>query len=111
VSIRLIKRHLIQLVFNNPSVVHIYKQIQPNPNPLQIPLPQKNTYLPEFLASMVWEFVFKKVPRASYVQFNCHCQLIWTWTKTRTSGDPQMLKTLIYLKNHVSGSSQAQQTY
>jgi hypothetical protein len=29
------KRHLIQLVFNNPFVVHIYKEIQPKPN--QIP--------------------------------------------------------------------------
>jgi hypothetical protein len=29
------KRHLIQLVFNNPLVAHIYKEIQPKPN--QIP--------------------------------------------------------------------------
>lgn len=89
---------------------------QPNP-PLQIPPPQKSTYLPEFLASMVWEFFFfkKKAPRASYLQFNCHCQLIGTgtgtWTWTGTSGDPQMLETSIYLKNHVSGSSQVQETY
>lgn len=34
---------------------------QPPPNPS----PQKSTYLPEFLASMVWEFVlcFKKGPQ------------------------------------------------
>ena len=49
VSRRLSKRHLIQLVFNNPLVVHIYKETHQNhPN---LPTSHKNTYLLEFLAS------------------------------------------------------------
>lgn len=47
-SRRLIKRHLIQLVFNNPLVVHIYKDSQPSPaqpNPPPNPTPTEKHIL------------------------------------------------------------------
>ena len=117
VSRRLSKRHLIQLVFNNPLVVHIYKETQSKPT--QIPHHIKTHTYQNF--QQVWFgnlfllllFVclfFKKAPRASDLQFNCHCELIWTWSRIGTSGYIQMLEIQIYLKNHVSGTSQAQET-
>ena len=113
VSRRLSKRHLIQLVFNNPLVVHIYKETQPKPT--QIPHHIKTHTYQNF--QQVWFgnlflflllFVcFYKAPRASDLQFNCHCELIWTWSRIGTSGDARGLDLL---ENHVSGTSWAQET-
>lgn len=78
-------------------MVHIYKDIQPNPTPLQTPPPTEKHILTRIFSKYGLGicFVLKKAPRASYLQFNCHCQLIWTLTGigTWTSGDPQMLET------------------
>ena len=76
-SRRLIKRHLIQLVCNNPwwsTSTKISSPTHPPPNPT----PQKSTYLPEFLASMVWEFFFFKKRPLGQVIYSLIATVNWS---------------------------------
>ena len=104
------KRHLIQLVFNNPLVAHIYKEIQPKPNQIPHHIKAHTRIFSKYglgICCCCCCLFFKKAPRASDVQFNCHCELIWTWSRIGTSGDARGLDLL---ENHVSGTSWAQET-